>query len=271
MSMRGLRSLRLALLSGLDTLLPQTCVACDTPIASDHGPLCGACEAALTAIRTQTYCPRCARTMPAPAIHERQCARCRTEQFWNVAAIARVGPYHAHILRRPIIGLKFSGAERTAAWLGNVLADAVRAQPWCAALEALVPVPMHLLRRVQRPSNHALDLARSAGKNLRLPIQRAAIRRVKYSASQTRTSSQAQRFANVKDCFGPARRPNIAGKTVCIVDNLLVTGATICEVSKVLRRAGAKRIYAAVIARATPPGHQQGRVVAASGAPVPVE
>ena len=46
----------------------------------------------------------------------------------------------------------------------------------------------------------------------------------------------------------------MAGKTVCIVDNLMSTGATVTEVSKVLRRAGAKRIYAAVVARPAAPG-----------------
>ena len=41
----------------------------------------------------------------------------------------------------------------------------------------------------------------------------------------------------------------LAGKCVCIVDNLVATGATVCEVSKALRRAGARRVYAAVIGR----------------------
>ena len=245
------------LLSVLDALLPQTCIACDTPIptdlSSEGGPLCQPCQLALTTGRQQTYCPHCARTMPTTAIHEKRCARCRTEHFWNVAGVARVGAYSEPALRRPIINLKFTGSERTAAWLGDLLATAIRSQPWGDDIEALVPVPMHLLRRVQRPSNHALDLARATSRQLGVPVQRAAIRRVKYAASQTRAASRTQRFANVKNCFGPARRPNIAGKTVCIVDNLLVTGATICEVSKVLRRAGAKKIYAAVIARANPP------------------
>jgi predicted amidophosphoribosyltransferase len=94
-------------------------------------------------------------------------------------------------------------------------------------------------------------------RHLEIPVRNAAVRRVKYSVSQTRTPSQAQRFKNVKDCFGPARRPQVAGKTVCIIDNLLVTGATIHEVSKVLRRAGAKRIHAAVLARSSLPGDPQ--------------
>jgi phosphoribosylpyrophosphate synthetase len=47
---------------------------------------------------------------------------------------------------------------------------------------------------------------------------------------------------------------------VCIVDNLLVSGATVTEASKVLRRLGAKRIYAAVLARTPPPGEVLRRV-----------
>ena len=63
--------------------------------------------------------------------------------------------------------------------------------------------------------------------------------------------SRAERFRNVAGCFAVKRWAieRLAGKTVCIVDNLLATGATVHEVSKVLREGGAKRIYVAVIAR----------------------
>jgi ComF family protein len=191
------------------------------------------------------------------AIHEKYCARCRTEHFWNVAGVARVGLYRDETLRRLLVGLKFTGSERQADYLGELLADALRETPWASKLEALVPVPMHRLRRWQRPGDHARLLAEAVSRRLKIPVRKAAVRRIKYSISQTRTLSRAARFQNVKDCFGPARRPKIAGQTVCIIDNLLVTGATIHEVSKVLRKAGAKRIYAAVVARSTLPGDPQ--------------
>ncbi len=247
-----------ALLGSLvDALLPQTCVGCDRWIARDDSPACPECRAALEATRALPYCPRCARTMSPFAIHEKGCARCRTERFWNVAALARVGEYREESLRRLLVGLKFTGSERQADYLGQLLADAFRKQKWLDEIEALVPVPMHRLRRWQRPCDHARLLAEAVSRRLRIPVRRAAVRRVKYSISQTRTVSQAERFRNVKNCFGPARRPKITGKTVCIIDNLLVTGATIHEVSKVLRRAGAKRVYAAVVARSSLPGDPQ--------------
>lgn len=241
----------------LDALLPQTCASCDRWIPADQSPTCPDCRAAIEIAQATPYCSRCGRTCSPLAAVDKSCPQCRTEQFWNIAGVARVGVYSEESLRRPLVGLKFTGGERQADLLGGLLADALRKKPWVEDIETLVPVPMHRLRRWQRPCDHALMLAEAVSRRLRIPVRRAAIQRVRYSRSQTRTISRNARFENVKDCFGPARKPNIAGRTVCIIDNLLVTGATIHEVSKVLRKAGANRIYAAVVARSSLPGDPQ--------------
>lgn len=251
----------------LDTLLPQTCVACNEWIPADQAPACPTCLASLEAAAALPYCPFCGRTMSPFSIHEKNCARCKHEHFWNVAGVARVGNYSEEPLRHLLVDLKFGGRERQANFLGKLLAAALRKQTWLDEIEALVPVPMHLRRRLQRPCDHARMLAEAVSRRVRIPIRHAAIRRMKYSISQMRTSSPTQRFKNVKDNFGPAQQPKVAGQTVCIIDNLLVTGATIHEVSKVLRKAGAKRIYAAVVARATMPSDPQARPEALPPAP----
>jgi ComF family protein len=248
----------------VDALLPQTCVACERWIPADEAPACAACQEIFKAAAVVPYCPRCGRTASPLSIHDKGCARCRTERFWNVAGIARVGLYREEMLRRMLVGLKFIGSERQADYVGSLLAAALRKREWLKDVEALVPVPMHRLRRWQRSCDHARLLAEALSRQLNIPVRRAAVRRVKYSISQTRTQSQAQRFKNIKGCFAPTRRPDITGKTVCIIDNLLVTGATIHEVSKVLRKAGARRIYAAVVARSTLPGDPQPQPAAAS-------
>jgi ComF family protein len=244
----------------LDALLPQTCVSCDRWITADEPSACPECRAALEATIALPSCPFCGRTVSPFSIHEKNCARCRTEAFWNVAGIVRVGEYREEALRRMLVSLKFTAGERQADYLGSLLADALRKAPWVGEIDALVPVPMHRLRRWQRRCDHAQMLADAVSRRLKIPVRRAAVRRVRYSISQTRTLSRAERFRNVRGCFGPARRPKITGQTVCIIDNLLVTGATIHEVSKVLRKAGARRIYAAVVARASLPGDPQARI-----------
>jgi ComF family protein len=256
-TVRLLHTGRTALTALADALLPQTCAGCRTWVSGDAGPLCVTCAAALTAAQVRPYCPRCGRAALAATIYEGRCGACRREDFWNIAGVARAGQYDLAVLRGLILGLKYAGSDRNAHVLADLLVVALTHQPWWPQIDALVPVPMHWFRRLQRPCDHAdllaETLARRTGKRLRRAVQRT-----RYTPSQTAVVSPTRRFLNIKGCFAPAPwyrlSRHVAGQTVCIIDNILVSGATICEVSKVLRRAGARRIYAAVLARAVLPG-----------------
>jgi ComF family protein len=259
--------------AALDAVSPQTCVACEAWIRGWIPPsipaLCDDCRAATEEVSAGAYCPYCARSTSPMTIDEQGCGRCRREDHWNVAGIVRVGTWraaseHDGPLARLLLDLKYHGRERNAELLGGLLAERLRTAVWFRELDALVPVPMHWLRRWQRPSDHARLLAEAVSRRTGVPVRCAAVRRVRYATSQARVASRQARFENVRGCFGPSRWPGIAGQTVCIIDNLLVTGATIHEVSKVLRKSGAKRIYAAVVARSAPPGDDQPSGIAAA-------
>ncbi len=250
----------------LDTVLPQTCVACGAWIPGRDGLTCAACRERITALLALSACPRCGRSVPPFGGHSRGCGACQREDFWNVAGVARCGPYEQP-LADLLTGLKYGGQRRNAVYLGRLLAGAIRRAAWSDSLQALVPVPMHWRRRLQRPVDHARALAEEAGRTLGIPVRCAAVRRVRHGPSQTSTTSRTQRFENVRGCFGASRWADVRGQVVCIIDNLLVSGATIHEVSKVLRKAGARRIYAAVVARAVMPGEVQFEGVTRADAP----
>lgn len=251
-----------------DLLSPQSCAGCGGWTPSEDGVMCRTCAAALARLAALPYCGRCARTMRPEALHERGCARCDHEHFWNIGGVVRIGPY-SEPLRRMVLDLKYHGTERNAVLLASILAGRLEATPWYAAVDALAPVPMHWLRRLQRPCAHAGVLAAALGRATHKPVLRA-VRRVRYAPSQTLIPVRARRFSNVAESFAPKRAairrtpsspaPSggpLAGKTICIVDNILMSGATIHEVSKVLRAAGARKIYLAVIARSIVPGDFQ--------------
>lgn len=261
----GLRAWLAALGAGLlDATIPQTCVACGSWI-SDAAPLCGGCAARLDALQALPACDRCGRVMRPESIRPGECARCSHESYWNLRAIVRLGP-DVEPLRGLLRALKYGGEERVVLPLCERLATRLAARDWWPQVDVLVPVPMHRLRRWQRPCDHAWLLAEGLSHRLRVPLRRAAIRRHRYAPSQTGASSRARRFEQVSGCFVTPPRPRIAGLTVCIVDNLLVSGATLCEVSKVLRAAGARRVYAAVAARTMPPGDFQAEALMSNGA-----
>ena len=63
-----------------------------------------------------------------------------------------------------------------------------------------------------------------------------------------------QRLKNVQNIFGlkPDANPDlIKNKSVLLVDDIATTGATLEECAKVLKSAGAKKVFAAVVARQT--------------------
>lgn len=257
----------------VDAVAPHCCVACHVAIPGGTGPLCSGCADTIANLRSLPYCPHCARSMRPEAIHEHACARCIHENHWNVAAIVRVGPYETP-LREITLGLKYGGQERCARLLADLLAGALRATDWLGRIDGFVPIPIHPLRRLQRPCAHAAVLTEQVAQRLGRPVWHA-VRRTRYAPSQMDLDSRANRFENVAGCFGPRPEwlptlwplaswppvrptlPRLAGRTVCIVDNVLTTGATLHEVSRVLRKAGAKRIYAAVVSRAAAAGDFQ--------------
>ena len=254
----------------LDAVLPQTCVSCGVWIAGGDRPACDTCHAEIAAGLARPYCRRCGRTLPPPAIHERGCARCRREVHWNVAGVARVGVYEP-ALRVPLVGLKYRGHERNADYLAEWMVAALRQRGWLDELDALVPVPMHWLRRRQRPCDHAGVLASALSAHIGVPVVRL-VRRAKHTPSQTAITAKAARFENVRGCFAlprwyqpPWPKRDLRGRTVCIVDNLMMTGATVYEVAKALRKAGAKRIYAVVVARPASPGDPPAVLPAVNG------
>lgn len=168
-------------------------------------------------------------------------------------------------MRSLLHSLKFGGSQRVAGLLCDALAGAILAQPWRQEIQAVTAPPMHLLRRLQRPCDHADVLAAGVARRLGAPHVRA-IRRTRHTPSQIEAGSSAERFRNMAGCFATRERAGVAGRVVLAVDNVLVSGATICEAAKALRRGGARVVYAAVVARAIGRGDFQAQSAAIDAA-----
>ena len=245
----------------LDATIPQTCIGCGRWIPGARGRSCERCNKRLKRLATLPYCRSCGRTVNPISLTADGCRACRSERAWNFAGLARVGPYE-RLLRDLVLRVKYGGDVRAAVELADRLAAALGETPWFRDVGALVPVPMHWLRRWQRPLNHAALLTELVAKQTGKRVI-SAVRRVRYAPSQTGLAVRAQRFENVRDCFAPAAsisaadRALLMGAAVCMIDNFAGSGATLHEVGEALRRMGAKTIYAAVVARTVVPGDWQ--------------
>lgn len=115
--------------------------------------------------------------------------------------------------------------------------------------DAVAPVPMHWLRRTLRGSNSAELLGESLARNLAVESAAGCLVRRRHTQPQSGLSPGA-RTANVRGAFRLRGWADFRGARVLLVDDILTTGATCGEIARVLRRAGAAAVAAAVVARA---------------------
>jgi ComF family protein len=137
---------------------------------------------------------------------------------------------------------KYGGELRLARLLGRALAH--RAS---AAVDALVPMPLSVERLRSRGYNQALELAREVGRVRGVPVWAHACRRVIDTPAQALLPWR-ERPRNVLGAF--VCDADLAGLRVAVVDDVLTTGATLNELARNLRRAGAAEVHGWVAARA---------------------
>lgn len=140
--------------------------------------------------------------------------------------------------------MKFEANLSAALTLGNLLADAVSAGLAAGVArppDAILPMPLHLGRLRSRGFNQALELARPLARRLARPMLARACVRMRATLPQSGLASEAERRRNVAGAFQASRSLAAVG-CIAIVDDVLTTGATVQELARTLRRAGASHV-----------------------------
>jgi ComF family protein len=245
-SVRTLRHAGRGLGQGLTQLLyPAQCAFCATPLLETDDQACSSCLKALTTDPFPT-CPRCAATVGPYAFVEKGCPSCRGESF-GFERVVRLGPYEG-LLREVVLRLKHASGESLAEILGQLWASHAEQALRQASADYVIPVPLHWWRRWCRGYNQSYILARSLAARLSLPSPAHWLRRIRNTASQVRQTPSARRD-NVRGAFYARPGPELKGKTVLLVDDVLTTGSTAGEAARALRAAGAARVIVAILAR----------------------
>jgi ComF family protein len=247
------------LLGGLfAAVFPTDCLLCQQELTEPGGAsICRACWESLQPWLGPS-CERCGlpfASLQAVDFVNSLCSLCwQGEQEFDMA---RSYGLYAGNLRKTILHLKFHGRD----YLGNRL-GALLARPWEALPEfdsaIVVPVPLDPSRRRQRGFNQAELLARGLVRRLRkeqrfhgLQLVSGSLRRIRATLPQVGLSVSARR-ENVSGVFSVARPEQVRNRTVVLIDDVMTTGATLSACAAALKRAGASRVLALSLARATP-------------------
>jgi ComF family protein len=170
---------------------------------------------------------------------EGRCALCRSGLRGFDAAYS-FGAY-AGPLREMIHLYKYGRIRTLAEPLGELL---VRALPREEAFDALVPVPLHWRRRMERGFNQTESLARVLAGRTGTPVVKA-LRRVRATPNQAGLSN-TERRKNMSQAF---RSRSVAGKRILLIDDVLTTGSTGAACALALKSSGARKVAILTVAR----------------------
>lgn len=230
--------LRAVMDAAAQALLPASCLFC----AASPAPrgICSDCLQDLPG-RGQPRCPVCAIDMDTAEL----CGRCvrRRPAFDRARAVCSYAfPIDAAIQR-----LKYAPDPTLIGPLAALVADLAASEP---RPDLLVPMPASHAQLRGRGFNQAVELARTSAHRLGLKLGLDTVARARDGQPQASLPWDA-RAANVRGAF--ACTADLSELRVVVVDDVMTTGATLEELARVLKRAGAREVSAWVLAR-TPRG-----------------
>ena len=216
------------------------CALCNQP----GERLCSSCTQTLP--YNHKPCPRYALPLPEAASDKVLCADCQAHSRAFDSALAP-------LLYQPpvddlVAGLKYQQQLHLGPVLSELLAQAVRREG--SGAQVLLPVPMPGPGLRKRGFNQAAELARQLSLQLEIPWAGEYLLRVRDNRHQ-QSLRRDQRRHNMRGVFACRGTPPAQ---VALIDDVMTTGATAEEASRILKRAGVARVEVWTVAR-TPRDH----------------
>lgn len=216
-------------------LFPPCCAVCGEPLARGERTVCTLCRtlAPLTGYWREADNPVWRRCRDLVPVH-------RASGF---LFFVRGSGW-----RRLIHGFKYRGAWRTARELGAWYGACLRESGLYDDVDAVVPLPLHPLKRLRRGYNQSEYIAEGIASALGVGVERHAVIRRRNTASQA-LKPRRERARNVENAFAAVHPERLEGRHVLLVDDVMTTGSTLLScAAEMLRAAPDCRVSIAALA-----------------------
>ena len=178
-------------------------------------------------------------------------SRCRDCRHLNAKferAIS-IGTYQGK-LKRTILDVKRDSDDVKAYQLGAFLGSMSNKFDLPENIDCVVPIPSHWRRRMSRRGFHITDvIADGFSKSTGIRKNGKLLKCSRFIKKQAKMRP-AQRIKNVRGAFVVPRQNDVLNRRILLLDDVMTSGATVTECSKVLMRNGAESVFVAVAARA---------------------
>ena len=224
----------------IDLLYPKHCPVCLRALPPGKTLICPPCEKKIRRVR-DPFCMKCGR--PIDSELREYCRQCERSEpaFTQNIAWAEYGSFY---IRRMLSEVKYHGNRQLLDYPCLDFSEILRPYMACWQPEVLIPVPIHRSRLRERGYNQALEIACRLSKALKIPVDSESLIRSSETAAQ-KSLGRSGRALNLLSAFS-WNSPKTY-RSVLLLDDIYTTGATLNACTRVILRAGTKKVYAACL------------------------
>lgn len=226
----------------LDLLFPKECLGCK----KEGEWFCEKCLKEIP-LNQEIYCPVCQKKLN----HNTVCFECQKKT--SLDGFFSASTYENNLLKKAVKTLKYHYVTELSQALSHLLIKYLKnlnpeiTKPILKTGPLIIPIPLHKKRLRERGFNQSELLGQGIATAFGFKYQARILERKIYTAPQAELSRK-ERLNNIKDCFKLKENFKLKGQTVILIDDVFTTGATMQETAKVLKKAGAKKVWGLTVA-----------------------
>jgi ComF family protein len=221
----------------IDLVFPKKCLGC----GREGRYICPSCMKKAPLARP--ICPYCKHPSIDGATH----ANCSRK--FGVDGLSSIWEYEG-IIRKVVMSLKYKRATSVGVELTEYLFSSLNTKV-LPPIQYLIPVPVHWYRQNARGFNQSVEVGGKIAEKMRLKFIPDLLIKTVQTKPQAGLSREERR-KNLKGSFVvnstyKSLIPNL--DSIFLFDDVFTTGSTMFEATKVLKRAGIKKVWGITISR----------------------
>lgn len=203
----------------LDQFLPRQCSVCGKILSASETDLCQSCLISL----------------PLTNFHKLKFNEME-QLFAGRTPICRATGYFFYEKASPYANIlhdvKYRNMPQISYHLSLQAAHQLQADGFFAGIDAIIPVPMHKLKKAMRGYNQAEQIALAISKVIGVPVVNN-IKAIKPHETQTH-NDRDERWENAQEIYASTNTHELVGKHVLLVDDVVTTGSTLLACAKTI-------------------------------------
>ena len=203
-------------------------------------PLCEKCLYQVLFIG-ENACKTCGKQL-----NEQECdyCRCNIESRYFTSVLSACE--YDGCVREKLLEFKFKGRKQLYKVFSAFIMEKLKMTNE-QKIDIIISVPLHFSKLRERGYNQSELIAKEIANQMKLPLYSNGLIKNKLTQNQS-TLDKYGRSVNVRNAFEILNDKELKGKRILLVDDIITTGATVNECSKILKAAGAEEVVVATVA-----------------------